>query len=58
MRNSQLRPELEWEVGRKEVLTLVPLASYPDTEKLETLDELPDEPQGSMLPLLTPLQGS
>ncbi len=58
MRNSQLKPELEWEVGRKEVLTLVPLASYPDTEKLETLDELPDEPQGSTLPLLTPLQGS
>lgn len=54
MRNSQLRPEREWEPGRKEVLTLVPLASYPDTEKLETLDELPE----ANLPLLTPRQDS
>jgi hypothetical protein len=54
MRNSQLRPELEWPLGRKEVLTLVPLASYPDTEKLETLDELPED----NLPLLTPRQDS
>ena len=54
MRNNQLRPEIDWEPGRREVLTLVPLASYPDTEKLETLDELPE----AQLPILTPLQGS
>ncbi len=54
MRNSQLRPELHWEPGRREVLTLVPLATYPDTEKLETLDELPE----ANLPILTPWQDS
>ena len=54
MRNNQLRPELYWEPGRHEVLTLVPLASYPDTEKLETLDELPE----ANLPILTPRQDS
>ena len=54
MRNNQLRPEIDWKPGRHEVLTLVPLASYPDTEKLETLDELPE----ANLPILTPLQGS
>jgi hypothetical protein len=54
MRNNQLRPELNWEPGRHEVLTLVPLASYPDTEKLETLDELPE----ANLPILTPRQDS
>ena len=54
MRNNQLRPEINWEPGRHEVLTLVPLASYPDTEKLETLDELPE----ANLPILTPFQGS
>lgn len=54
MRNNQLRPEIDWEPGRHEVLTLVPLASYPDTEKLETLDELPE----ANLPILTPRQGS
>ena len=54
MRNSQLRPEIDWMPGRREILTLVPLASYPDTEKLETLDELPE----ANLPILTPRQGS
>ena len=54
MRNNQLRPEIDWQPGRHEVLTLVPLASYPDTEKLETLDELPE----ANLPILTPRQGS
>ena len=54
MRNNQLRPEIDWEPGRHEILTLVPLASYPDTEKLETLDELPE----ANLPILTPLQDS
>jgi hypothetical protein len=54
MRNNQLLPELNWEPGRHEVLTLVPLASYPDTEKLETLDELPE----ANLPILTPRQDS
>ena len=54
MRNNQLRPEIDWIPGRREVLTLVPLASYPDTEKLETLDELPE----ANLPILTPFQGS
>ena len=54
MRNNQLRPEIDWQPGRHEVLTLVPLASYPDTEKLETLDELPE----TNLPILTPRQDS
>ncbi len=52
MRNSQLQPELDWKTGRREVLTLVPLPSYPDTEKLEALDELPE----SNLPVMTPFQ--
>ncbi len=54
MRNNQLRPEIDWEPGRQEVLTLVPLASYPDTEKFEWIDELPE----AKLPILTPFQGS
>ena len=54
MRNRQLRPEINWSPGRREILTLVPLASYPDTEKLEALDELPE----AALPLLTPRQDS
>lgn len=53
LRNNQLRPELDWLPGRRETLTLVPLATYPDTEKLETLDELPE----ADLPILTPFQG-
>lgn len=41
----------DWKIGRTLSLDLVPLATYPSIEKIQTLDELPEDPS---LPLFCP----
>jgi hypothetical protein len=51
MQNRKVLSTTKWAPGKRVQLELVPLSTYPNLEKIETLDSLPEAPD---LPIYTP----
>jgi hypothetical protein len=51
MQDRKVLQAADWPTGKRVSLAVVPLSTYPNLEKFETLDSLPDAPD---LPIYTP----